>query len=364
MRKVYSSTVRIGIIWFVLLFSIAGCDFFTDPSENSANLIGFYPNYGNKISVYDSYSFQFKNNIDLNVPDSLDINGLCLSTTKQYFVISAYTKETPRRHYVLSYNISKDAIEHVFSTGLGSTGSPRMIAAYYPGKPGLIYFYGHHAGMFSIDFMTNEIKKYDYPLLLGLEFYLSKENESLIVTFQGYHNEGGWFSQVDFYSTTRGLDQLRYKFNENNEENILYFDNVVFTENNTKIFISFRTERNSPCSFGEFNLNSKTIIRSHNDLPWNINPYFITYSSKREEIYFVSGSDTLYVADGESVNLTDKIFLKNKIGVAPIYLREDEKILFINSSFNNEVIVFDLEINQVIRRLDVLSPYLIFDLNK
>jgi hypothetical protein len=351
------------IIITILLFS--SCSTIVNPEKDEIdkkNLMIVYPNSGTTIYLVDNQTFEIKKIINVDISDHYDVNRMCLSTNKDYYVFSASLKVPPFTHYIASHNIGKGRIENFFPTGLDSVGAPRITAAEITSKPGLVYFYSHLNGLFSFDFITKEIIQipYDYNFDVGVQFIKSPDSKWIVLD-RGLPST----HELEFYKTELGLRNLEFVLNKNDRDSISIYD-LAFSQSSGDIFITYQLSNNRgrgiASYFGRYNLNTKQLNKSSLRFPWSLNPYYMDYSPKREEAYLVGAYDTLYIVDTKEYKLKNKINLTGKVkGPSKLLIRADDKILFISCFDSDFVIAIDLDSRAILKKINLPIPYLLLE---
>ncbi|MEW6509227.1 MAG: hypothetical protein AB1432_15955 [Bacteroidota bacterium] len=352
------------IVFIILIFSNCNSIINEDVDEiDKKNLMIVYPNSGRTIYLIDNQTFEIKKTIIVGISDKFDINRMCLSTNKDYFVFSLSLKEPPFSHSIASYNIREGRIENFFSTGLDSIGAPRITAAEITNKPGLVYFYSHLNGLFSFNFITKEIIQipYDYNFDVGVQFIKSPDSKWIVLD-RGLPST----HELEFYKTDIGLQNLQFVLNKNDIDSISIYD-IAFSENNESIFLTYQLSKNRgrymASYFGNYNLETKQLYKSLLKFPWSLNPYYMAYSPKRNEAYLVGAYDTLYIIDVKKYSIKNKITLTGKVnGPSKLLIRPDDKVLFISCFDSDFVFAIDLESRAILRKINLPFPYLLLEL--
>ncbi|OGM11804.1 hypothetical protein A2Z22_02470 [Candidatus Woesebacteria bacterium RBG_16_34_12] len=113
--------------------------------------------------------------------------------------------------------------------------------------------------------------------------------------------------------------------------------------------------------FGSYDLETKELYRSPLIFPWSLNPYYLTYSSKRQEAYLVGAQDKFYIVDTKTKDykLKATIDLNGKIpGPSRVVLNPDENICFVSCSKSNLVFAIDLDKKRIFKTIPMVAPYL------
>jgi len=148
------------LIALAVLLSNCLQDNSVEPKEENLtgnNQMIVYPNIGNVFYWVNYKTLELGRTTILNIPDSIGCFGICLSTNKDFLIFAGELLEPPYSQFIISYNIKRDTLHRIFPTGLDSVGAPRITAAYLPNDPGLIYLYSHNVGLYSINFLSQEV---------------------------------------------------------------------------------------------------------------------------------------------------------------------------------------------------------------
>lgn len=332
----------------------------TNLVENTQMVV--YPNGGNKLTFMDYNTLEIIKQLAINAPDSLQIHRMCLSTNRDYFVFSASSRTPPFPNYVLSYNIARDSVCSIVPTGLDSVGAPRLTASFIADRPGLVYLYSHSAGLYSIDFFTEEVNliSSEHGQSLGKHFYFTSDKTQIAILKQ-FGNDPA-YSEIEFYTALSGLNTIQFVLNQNNQDGV-QIDDLAFSENNKRAFVSIRLPQMKGIAnfFGSYDLETKKLHRSILTFPLSLVPYYLAYSPKREEVYMVGAYDRFYVIDAGSLYYSVKavIELTGKIpSPSRILVRPDEKAAFVSCTYSNFVLAIDLESRQILKTISVEAPYL------
>ena len=358
-HKSYSLLILLS---FILVFSQCNCDKSVGPDDTPNNLMVVYPNRGNTITFVDYNTLEVDSTITMDVPDTFNIFSMCLSTNKDYLIFSGSIGEPPFSHLLISYNIETSTV-NIFPTGLDSVGAPRLMAAFLPDEPGLVYLYSHNVGLYSIDIFSQEINLISNEKSIPKKFYQSQGNEWIIVSkyIPGYTKD---FTELEFYSPSDYLQEPNFVLNNNDQDSINVKD-LAFSMHNEQLYISYLLSKRrgiyTAAYFGSYDLSTKALITNYVELPWSENPYHLAYSSKRNECYLVGAQDKFYIVGVDSseyylksiVDLTGKIEGPSRILVSPA-----EDVAFVSCSRSGFLLVVDLENRQILKTIPIESPYL------
>jgi hypothetical protein len=349
----------------LLIQSDTTLSFTVEEEQIDNGLMVVYSNSGKKLTIIDCNTFEAVKNITVDVPDSLYITRMCLSTNKEYFIFIASITVGRYPTYIITYNIEEGIVSSIFPIGLDTVGAPRLTAAYIQDKPGLLYLYTHNHGLYSIDFNKEEVNLIsdECDQSLGKFFYFTGDKKTCVI-LKKFGSKS--YDEIEFYNTLSELKEIQFVLNQNNKDSIS-IDDLIFSKDN-KIFISIRLPQTKWIEnyFGSYDLETKELRKANFTLPWSINAYLLGYSPGRNEIYTVGAQDKLFVIDVS----TDDYFIKDVIEIpgkvdectSKIFIRRDEKIAFISCSFSNLVFVIDLDTKQVIKKINIEFPYLMLQL--
>lgn len=326
--------------------------------RDTPNNLFVYQNNGTVVYLVDYETYEVVKPIILGSLDTIDLFGITISTNRDYLVFSGVLRNSNEEHIILSYHI-KDSITQIFTTGLDSVGAPRMAPALDSSNPGLIYFYSHTHGLYSIDFLEKKVVQLNSEKRFGVEFYNSP-NASYSVILKNYSNPTS-YSEIEFYQQGSSLQNLLFVFNDNDEYDMSVYD-VDFSDNDEFMYVSYQLSdgrsREIESYFGTFDLVNKQLIKSEIRFPWSLNPYYIEYSPKRKEAYLVGKYDQFYIVNTENNTLADSVTITGKVdGPSRILTDPDEDVAFVSCSRSDKIVVIDLDRRQVIEDIQITSPY-------
>ena len=119
-----------------------------------------YRNAGNTFYLIDYETFQPVREITLDIPGNLYCFSMSLSTNRDYLLFSdVETNSSNQTLFFVVYDIEKEMVHSFFDTGLIKRSTPRFTAAEIPAEPGLFYVYLSNPGIYSFDFLSQEIKE-------------------------------------------------------------------------------------------------------------------------------------------------------------------------------------------------------------
>jgi len=282
--------------------------------KDTPNKLFAYPNKGDIVYLIDYESYELIEEINLGLLETHGLFGITLSSNRDYLVFSGMELQPPFGHFIFSYNIS-DGTKQMFTTDFDSVGAPRMAPALDQSNPGLIYFYSHSLGFYSIDFLEKKVIQClseEHGQSLGVAFY-NTPNASYTAVLKKYPTS---YSEIEFYQQGSSLQNLLYVFNDNDEYGMSVYD-VAFSDNDEFMYVSYqlseRRSREIESYFGIYDLNNKELFKSEMRLPWSLNPYYIEYSPKRKEAYLVGAYDQFYIINTENNTLVDSVTITGKV---------------------------------------------------
>jgi len=355
-------TKRAFITILPLIFIFINCseDKSTNPIDPTKCQMVVYRNGINKLTIIDYNTYEVVKHINVNIPDTLQFHSMCLSTNKDYFIFCASTGAPPFSNYIISYDIVKNSVYNIFPTGLDSVGAPRMTAAFLPDEPGLIYLYTRHVGLYAIDFLKEEKELISPEKGMSKDFFHSHDKKWILMN---KYIPCGDYTEIEFYNTSERLYQEEFILNKNDQDSLDVVD-LVFSKNKTKLYISYLLSKRravyDAAFFGCYDLETKEPDSSYVTLPWSDNPYYIAYSSKRQEVYMVGAQDKFYIIDVSSkeysieavIDLTGKIPSPSRIVIRP-----DEDVAFVSCVYTDLVFVIDLENRRILKSIQIEHPY-------
>lgn len=354
----------VKLLLSVLMLINITCTNPTEPeNRGTGSLMFVYSNNGKKFYYMDDKTFQIIKECNLKNIDSLTVYLMGISNNKDYLIFNSNAGAPYFQQYLIVYEISSDSIYHVFATGLDSAGAPRLSPSYMPNEPGLIYMYSHTLGTYAIDFLKKEITLITEDKWISKEFYSSQDKKLLIINkiSRKYNPQGQ--SEIEIYNTNSGLNSVPIILN-NDQQNGIEFEDLVISEDNKEIFVTFDLPDRSQ-HFGSLNIENKEFYRAPIDFPRILNPYYLAYSQKRKEIYLVGAYDKFYIFDvtSKDYNIKTVVDLNGKLeGPSRITIRPDEGVAFISCIDSNLIFVIDLNTRKIIKKISIEWPYLIIPL--
>ncbi|MFC1547262.1 YncE family protein [Candidatus Neomarinimicrobiota bacterium] len=350
----------------LVALSIYSCDEdnITDSQDLPVKRLYVYSNSGNTVYAVDYGTFEIVDTISFSLPDSIQSHRICLSTDGDHIVFNAVVNYPPYDHIMGSYYIPEDSTYGYFRTGFDTVTGPRLTAAHIKTEPGLVYLVSQTFGIILVDFLAGNVANYILPEIdrgISREIYFSPDNQYTTIVKTYIPLSWGAYSEIEFYSHDSKLQDLLFTLNEQDRDSI-YISDMVFSENSEFLYTTYRLSRLRSryiqCYYGKYAISQKEFYPSPIKLPWSLNPYYMTYSPKRSEVYTVGAYDTLYVIDADNSILKDKIVLHGKSsGPSRIVLRPDENIAFLSCAGDNRVLVISLETRRVLGSIALPTAY-------
>ena len=345
---------------YLVTIMIMSCEDSEMTSRDTPNKLYAYPNSGNIVYLIDYKTFEVVGEIKLNIPESIGLFGITLSTNKDYLVFNGEQLQPPFSHFIVSYNI-RYGLEEIFATDFDSVSAPRISSALDQSNPGLVYLYSHYIGLYTIDFLKKQVMQclFEYHGQ-GLDvFFYNTPNALYTALLKQYSNPS--YSAIEFYQQGFSLQNLLFVFNENDEYEMSIYD-VDFSENDEFMYVSYqlseRKSREIESYFAKFDLNNKELTKTDIRFPWSLNPYYIEFSQKRNEAYLVGAYDQFYIVNTENNTLVDSVTIIGKIeGPSRILTDPDEDVAFVSCWGNDKIFVIDLNRREIIENIQVSRPY-------
>lgn len=334
-------------------------------SSTTDNKMYVYQNSGKMLYLVDYQTYEVVRTINLNFPAQISCYGLCLSTDHNYLIGEGIDFSSPMGNlYFYSYDIQNERILNYFNTGLIADGIPSFIAANIPSDPGLAYFNHRSKGLYAFNFINKEpveqISNETEQHLIKL-FYHSSEHQWTVVNKKWL--AGNSRSELHIYDTLSGLKDLKFILNEGNKDSVYIYD-IAFSNNNKKLYISYQLSGGRSVGiaayFGSYDLETRKLYTAPFTFPWSLNPYYMAYSPRREEVYLVGASAKFYIIDvsGDEYSIKDTIQLTGKVGgPSKILVRPDEEVAFVSCNYTNLVYVIDLETRSILNQVHIPMAY-------
>jgi len=351
----FKKVSKIFIIIFITNLVLGCSNPVTEPQDTTTeNKMYVYSNSGRTFYLIDYKTFEVVKEIKLNVPDTVSVDGMTLSTNRDYLIFAAQGSfPNPSTGFAV-YNIEKDKLESLFFTEL-NYGIGYFIAAENESEPGLIYTHFRDFGTYSIDLFEQKVKELisdEHGFDLSKRIYNSPDGKWTVVMKN--------YAELEFYLSSSGLHNLQFTLNKNDADSISIYD-FEFSNNN-KLFITYQLSdgrsRDIESYFGSYDLETKHLYRSSLKFPWSLNPYYTAYNSTRNEVYTIGAYDKFYVIDTDSYEIVDTVTLTGKItGPSQILITPDEDIAFVACPNNNSIYVIDLNERKLKKTIYVNEPY-------
>jgi len=328
----------------------------TEPNNTTPNKMYVYSNYGETFYLVDYKTFEVVKEIKLNVADTTSIQGMTLSTNRDYLIFKAEgLYPSPPLGFAL-YNIKTDMLENVFFTDYIG-GWVYFISAQDNAKPGLIYIHFRDYGTYLYDLFEQKEKEFldaEHDFTLDKRIYHSPDAKWTVAR-KNWENTG--YTELEFYSANSNMHDLQFVLNKGNKDSLRIYDFKFSKEN--KLYITFLPGpvRFAKCIFGSYNLETKQLFSSSIKLPWSLSGYNLAYSENRSEAYIVGSSGHFYIIDTETYSPKDTISLPNNGEQSPILISPDENFAFVAYTDSNSLFVIDLNSRKVVKTIIITRPY-------
>jgi hypothetical protein len=341
---------------------VVSCDIFNPPGEViEHNLLVAYKNKGNEFYLIDYNTYEIEPKI-LQNSDSLSFVKMFTSTNNDYLIFIA--QDTSNMGFVVCYDISKDSIDNIFPLHLQYVRPASTIAAHLSTNPGLFYLYSPNIGMYSVDYITEKVNLVSTEKYTYRDYFAFPNNKWIMIFKEIPSNEYSYsYSELEFYKVNSKLQRIDFVLNKNDVDSIAVND-MIYSEKDDKLFLSYLTSQRKDvfekAYFGSYDMTTLKFDTSHVVLPWSNNPYYIAYSSDRDECYMCGASSTFYIIglDSTKYYIKDTVELIGKISSpSRIAVRPDHRMAFVSCYNNNLVYVVDLETKQVHTTISIDTPY-------
>ena len=354
-----------GVLLFplVAIVSLHCSDIGTAPPASTDHKMYVYSNTSQKFYLVDYGTYNVVREIPLNVPSGISLSGMTLSTNRDHllFRTSGPNNESPLGFAI--YDIRKEEFRELFFTEFIHSGPVTFIAAEDKSAPGLIYAHLRDAGTYAIDLIEKrvvEIISDEHDFVLSKRFAHSPDGRWTLI--HKIRSGAGGFHELQFYAKSSDLRDLQFTLSENGEDSISIYD-LEFSKDGEKLFISYQLSdgrsRDIESYFGSYDLQRKQLYRSSLIFPWSLNPYYLAYSPKRDEIYTVGAYQEFHIIDTETYERENVITLigKKTREVSLILISPDENLAYVSCPADNLVFAVDLEKREVIRSIELQQPY-------
>lgn len=351
-----NTSCKILQIFFIAVMMLGCNKQFTEPSNTNPNKMYVYSNYGETFCLVDYKTFEVVKELKLNVADTISIQGMTLSTNRDYLIFKAEgLYPSPPLGFAL-YNIETDMLENVFFTDYRG-GWVYFISAQDNTKPGLIYIHFRDYGTYSFDLFEQKEKEFinsEYDFTLDKRIFHSPDGRWTVAR-KNWENTG--YTELEFYSANSNMHDLQFVLNKGNEDSLRIYD-FKFSRDN-KLYITFipGPVRGANSTFGSYNLNTKQLYSSSIKFPWSLSGYNLAYSEKRSEAYVVGSSGHFYIIDTDTYSPKDTISLPNNGEQSPILISPDDEFAFVAYPNSNSIFVIDLNSKKVVETINIPSPY-------
>lgn len=358
------SAIRRFCLLPIILLTI-GCwdDNITNGAESDENILYAYPNSGKNFYQIDYNTFEVIQTHTINLPDDHNCYRMCLSTNRDHLILAAGPYDPPFPLFLGSYDLMTDSISCYFITEFHSVGAPRLAPALIASKPGLAYIYTHLLGLYAFDFIEQKVVECiseEHGQSLGKYLYHSPDMQ-FIVILKKYGGLG--YSEIEFYDKDSRLHDLMFVLNKDDVDSVSVYD-MAFSEDCKRLYVTFQASRSRSRGvesyFGFYDLETKQLNRSTFTFPWSLNPYYMAFSSERQEAYCIGAYDDFFIIDTKADSIKDTITIAGKVnGPSRILLRPDEEVAFVSCAGSDFIAVIDLNSKTIITKIEVSVPYLL-----
>ena len=352
----------LSLVLLSLFLLISSCDDSSTTSDNNERTtehkLYSRPGTSNYIYLIDYENFEFVRKIELGIPESMICYGLCLSTKHDYFLFNAWDQENNGESKILVYDINNEKIISVFSLGMGMLGAVRLFPANITEEPGLAYLYTHTKGLYLFDFLEKKILeqifKNDGLQLHKWIRHSPNGKYTAVLTMYGEIQP----SIIEVFDTESMLKNPLSVLNADNSDSISV-DDFLFSSSGELIYFSDRGRgRDMPVRVDKYDVQNRILIKSNLEIPFSLNPFYLAYSSQRNELYTVGGLNLLYIIDSDSLTIKATVTLSGKKnGVSRLLLRPDEQILFISAIDSDILYIINLNFRSIEKTIDLSQPY-------
>lgn len=361
-------------LFLLLLITLSSC-IFTPKNKSDGDLIYTYPNIGDSFTVINSKTHEVEKTVKMNLNDSVHLFGWCLSADEKHLIFAGFnTNESEDSIYIVNYNIIKDTIESIFNTGIQELAVPRLGTAYLENCDSKFYLYTHKAGLYVIDYYTEEVSLISSEIIVGKYFYTFEDSPWTII--KKYIAGAGNIShtELEFYLNDSMLSDTAFVLNKNGIDGIDVMDLTYSSEQN-KIFFTYLLSngrsRGVSALFGSYDLETLEFLKGEFTLPWGenlmvMNGYSISYSESHNECYVVGEQDKVFVIDvsNENYSIKELIELPGKTkGPTKSIILSDENIAYFGCTRDDLVYVCDLNKKEIINSFYVERPFLFILVN-
>ena len=345
------------VVIFFLSIELGCSNPVTKPQDTTTeNKMYVYSNSGNTFYLVDYKTFEVVKEIQLDVPDTVSIDGMTLSTNRDYLIFGAQSSfPNPSTGFVV-YNIGKEKLENLFFTNL-NYGIGYFIAAGNKPEPGLVYAHFRDFGTYSIDLFEQKVKEFisdEHDFDLDKRISHSPDGLWTIVK-KNWETTG--YTELEFYVSSSGLHNIQFVLNKDNVDSLRIYD-WAFLENN-KIMVMYLPgpTRDNQASIGSYNLDTKQLYRSSLKFSWSLSGYYLAFSPNRNEVYVVGSSCQFYIIDPDTYSIKDTINLSVGGEQSPIVITPDDNFAFVAYPNSNSIYVIDLNGRKLKKTIYVNEPY-------
>lgn len=333
------------------------------PKEPVPDAMYVYSNFGPTFYLVDYEKYEVVREIEVKAPSAFHLYDMKLSTDREHLVFSGYGQTSASPFGFAVYDLAEQRLE-VFDTGftMAEIGNAYYIAAEDEAAPGLFYVDFREAGTYAVDMYEQRVtEKLSDEHDIGLTKWIYHSPDQRWTVVLKKWARGHSFSELAFYAGDSRLGDLEFTLNASNRDSISIYD-FAFSEDGKELFLTYQLSgarsRDVESYFGSYDLETQELTWSEITFPWSLNPYYMAYSARRDEVYTIGAYDVLYIIDAESKTVADTIVLTGKVrGPSQIQLAPDEGIAFVSCPDSGAMYVVDLERREVVHVIRFDQPY-------
>ena len=361
--------MRMVSVYVIAALLVSACDLVRpdDPSPKEpvpAAAMYVYSNSGPTFYLVDYENYELVREIELTTSGAVYLYNMRLSTDREHLVFSGYGQTSASPFKFVLYDLAEQRLKDVFNTGFTTeeVGIPYYTAAEDLKAPGLFYVHFRDSGTYAVDMFEQRITEKlsdEHDVGLAKWIYHSPGQQWTVVLKKW--SRGHSFSELEFFAGDSRLGDLQFTLNTNNRDSISIYD-FVFSSGGEEVFLTYQLSgarsRDAFSYFGSYDLETRELSWSEITFPWSLNPYYMAYSARRDEVYTIGAFDVLYVIDAESKTVADTITLTGKVrGPSQIQLAPDEKLAFVSCPDSDAIYVVDLEHRELVHVIRLDQPY-------
>jgi len=349
------------VIIIGVLITLGSCsNNITGPDKTTENKMYVYSNSGKTFYLIDYKTYEVVKEITLDVSDTISIDGMALSTNRNYlFFGSRGPLPNPPFGFTL-YNIKNDKLENVFITTIRGFGAAYFTSAQNKSEPGLVYANFRDLGTYSIDLFEQKVKELisnEHDFVLDKRIYHSPDGKWTVVKKNWEGDIYGGYTELEFYTKSSGLHDLQFVLNKSNEDSLRIYDWAFLNNNKLLIIYLPGPKREAQARIGSYNLQTKELYPSSLKFPWSLSGYYLAYSAGKNEVYAIGSNGILYIINPDTYSVKDNINLSTGGEQSPIVITPDDNFAFVAYPSSNSIFAIDLNSKKVIKTISVNEPY-------